>query len=204
MLKIVVSLLLEMESEGELYQIKKFPSVYYFHVLRFAADLLHFITGFELKKSEKAKEFEDACYLWSDIPDFGVHKDILKFIATEVVCLNSVLNEKGFLGPYVDIEKLSSVRLEAYYRLVARLEFYGFICQSPRSLKVNCEGEICLDFLSDWAKKVIIRAVWRVKGISRFIDFQYGWFMRHEKEFKRPVTMVVKENGTFEVKRQRI
>lgn len=175
-----------MESDGDLYQIKKFPKVYYFFVLRFASELIQTITVSDIKRSSKAKEFEDACYLLLEEPYTGVQKDILRFIAIEVVNLNFILSDKGFLGPYVECEKLSLEKLELFYKLVAKLEFYGFLCQSPRSLKGDDNNEICLDFLSDWAKKVIVKATWQEKGI-RFVEFKFGWFARRERDFKTPI-----------------
>jgi len=193
-----------MESEGDRYDIKKFPSIYYYLVLKAAADILFVLKGGELQEN---KNFKDSCYLWFTDKNLDINKGLLNFIAKEVLGFGSTLNLKTYQGEvlwkYWYLKKI-----ECYLRFVAKLELYGTICQTPQLLKVNSKGHIDLSFLSAWARKVITKAVCIYHNKEWTIHFQFGTFCVKERDFvnvKKPVKRLVyvkKENGDFCVKKE--
>jgi len=193
-----------MESEGDRYDIKKFPSIYYYLVLKAAADILFVLKGGELQEN---KNFKDSCYLWFTDKNLDINKGLLNFIAKEVLGFGSTLNLKTYQGEvlwkYWYLKKI-----EYYLRFVARLELYGTICQTPQLLKVNSKGHIDLSFLSAWARKVITKAVCIYHNKEWIIHLQFGIFCTKEKDFvsvKKPVKRLIyvkKENGDFSIKKK--
>lgn len=194
-----------MESDGDRYEIKRFPIVYFYLVLKFAAEILFELKGQELRKDSKS--FEKVCYLWFDSQDSSLNQEVLKYIANQVITLQSCLSLKWYQGE-VTYELWDLRRIEEYCKFVARLELYGTICQSPQLLKIDPRGNIDISFISAWAKKVIKRAIWLNYNGKFTIHIEYGRFSKVKKDFVDAQEMTVspvkgKKNGNSIVKKRK-
>jgi hypothetical protein len=172
-----------MATDGDLYEIKKFPIVYFYKVLKFAADILFLLKADELKTGKAEKEFKDACYLWFDDQNLNVNQRLLKYIASEVLALQGTFSKEWTYQEKVCWKDWSPERVRNYFKFIAKLEFYGVICQSPQLLKTTPQGELDLSFLSEWAKKVLKRAHWCVLGHGYYIQWSFGEFNMKKRDF---------------------
>ena len=177
-----------METDGDLYEIKRYPIVYFYLVLKFAAEILFELKGQELLKN--SKNFEKVCYLWFNSQNLSLNQEVLKYIAGQVVTLQSCLSLKWYQGEVI-YERWDLKRIEEYYKFVAKLEFYGTICQSPQLLKVDPRGNIDISFLSAWAKKVLKRVVWLNYNGKFILHMEYGKFSKIKRDFVDTQEMTV-------------
>lgn len=171
-----------METDAALYNIRKFPIVYYYYVLRFASNILLYLTRDEFAKNKLTRDsFKEVCYLWVEEPFIPEDRNLIKTIARNLIDIYARFEKADFLN-LTSENQLAALRLKEYLKLIALLEFYGYLCQSPGSLKIR-KDKICLNFLSEWAKKVIVSAtVHRVRK-SVWISFHYSDFSIKERDF---------------------
>jgi len=197
-----------MEADGDLYDIKRFPSVYYYMVLKFAVDILFVFKADELEKSEdSAKEFKKVPYIWLAGQNQSVNQEVLKRIATDLLETQGSFVNSPYQGR-VAWEDWTALRAKSYFKFIARLELYGAICKAPHLLKVDCrkDNEIDISFLSACSKSVLKRArCLRSKDGQSiiyldFYRFNSDWFDR-ECSGQRSYGLKRKDNGMFEVKR---
>lgn len=208
--EIAVSLFEAMAADGDLYEIKKFPVVYYYMILKFAADILFLFKADELKANEKSeKEFKNACYLWFNSHNQCINQRLLKFIASEVLTLQNTFNLPIYQEE-VCWKLWENERVKNYFKLIARLEFYGTVCQSPQLLKANSRGEIDLSFISVWARNVLKRGYWIRHGENFTIQWIYGEFFLEKRDFvgpravrTEPFVLKRKRNGHFLIKKKK-
>ena len=122
----------------------------------------------ELDGKEKLK---DTGYLVTSTPDYGCYPAVTITVAKSIMRLFEKFTEKKWLHGVIE-EELGAKEHEIYLSMIADLELCGHIIQLPGSVKVEEEGLLVLDFLSEGSKKAIKRVKFQKGRNGQFI-----WFM---------------------------
>ena len=165
-----------MFSDGDLYQIRKYPATYLYYVMGFASHLLFHQSlkdqGSDLNPELDGKEkFKNTGYLVTSTPDYGCYPAVTTTVAKSIMRLFEKFTEKKWLHGVIE-EELGAKEHEIYLSMVADLELCGHIIQLPGSVKVEEEGLLVLDFLSEGSRKAIKRVKFQKGRNGQFI-----WFM---------------------------
>ena len=182
--KCFVSLKRAMETDYDLYNIKRLPLLYFYKIVKFAADILFVLKAKELDSDIRSKrEFEKASYLWwsSDICE-DPRPEALGLIASEVLGLQSELSRQCYSG-VVTYGRWDSKSLRDHYKIVAKLELYGAIVQSPQLLKLLPKGEVDISFLSSWSRRVIKRVNYSYYQKKFTLYISYGLFCERKRKY---------------------